>query len=190
MIYQGDAWPKEYVGSIFMNNIHGARLNRDLLEPKGSGFVGRHGPDFLLANDRWSQIVSLKSGPDGQMYMIDWYDKNQCHMTDARAHDRTNGRIFRVSYGDAKGPSRALDPKGVSTEDLVDLLSHPNDWHARHARRLIQERAAAMDQDAKQKLAAILTDKAFEGADVKRASNALWRFTPCRACTSWPPCGR
>ena len=67
MIYLGGAWPEEYRGSLFMNNIHGARLNRDILEPEGSGFVGRHAPDFLLANDRWSQIVSLKYGPDGQV---------------------------------------------------------------------------------------------------------------------------
>ncbi len=174
LIYQGDAWPKAYAGSILMNNIHGARLNRDLLEPEGSGFVGRHGPDFLLANDLWSQIVSLKSGPDGQMYMIDWYDKNQCHMTDPRAHDRTNGRIFRVAYGETKGPSRAIDPGTASTADLVDLLSHPNDWHVRHARRLLQERAATMDEDSRRTLAASLTDRAFEGADVKARLNALW----------------
>ncbi len=79
MIYQGGAWPEEYAGSLFMNNIHGARLNRDTLEPKGSGFVGHHAPDFLLANDSWSQIISMKYGPDGQVYFIDWYDRQQCH---------------------------------------------------------------------------------------------------------------
>ncbi len=83
-----------------MNNIHGARINRDVLTPKGSGFVGGHAPDFLLANDTWSQIISLKTGPDGAVYMIDWYDKNQCHRTEDNAHDRTNGRIFKVSYGE------------------------------------------------------------------------------------------
>ena len=51
MIYLGGAWPREYRGSIFMNNIHGARLNRDILKPEGSGFVGSHAPDFLMANN-------------------------------------------------------------------------------------------------------------------------------------------
>ncbi|HEY2155935.1 MAG TPA: PVC-type heme-binding CxxCH protein, partial [Isosphaeraceae bacterium] len=46
MIYQGDAWPAEYRGSIYMNNIHGARINRDVLKPQGSGFVGSHAPDL------------------------------------------------------------------------------------------------------------------------------------------------
>ena len=174
LIYQGDAWPAEYRGSLLMNNIHGARLNRDLLEPSGSGFIGHHAPDFLLANDLWSQIVSLKSGPDGQMYMIDWYDKNQCHLTDPAAHDRTNGRIFRVSHGDDKQPSRAIDAKAVSNDELIGMLAHPNDWHVRHARRLLQERAGTMDAAARGELAAKLVDKVFAGADDKARLNALW----------------
>ena len=94
LIYQGGAWPAEYADSIFMNNIHGARFNRDLLVPNGSGFVGKHGPDFLFANDSWSQVISLKTGPDGQMVFIDWYDRQQCHHVGTNIHDRSNGRIF------------------------------------------------------------------------------------------------
>ena len=60
-----------------MNNIHGHRVNVDVLQPKGSGFVATHGPDFLLANDAWCQILNLRYGPDGSVYLIDWYDKNQ-----------------------------------------------------------------------------------------------------------------
>jgi putative membrane-bound dehydrogenase-like protein len=140
MIYLGGSWPAEYRGSIFMNNIHGARLNRDVLKPAGSGFIGSHAPDFLLANDSWSQIVNLKYGPDGSMFMIDWYDKNQCHRVED-VHDRTNGRIFKVSYGDAK-PS-AVDLGSLSNQELAKLVSHPNDWYVRHARRILQERKAA-----------------------------------------------
>ena len=43
MIYQGGAWPEKYRGAVFMNNIHGNRMNMDLLEPHGSGFVAHHG---------------------------------------------------------------------------------------------------------------------------------------------------
>ncbi len=138
LIYLGGAWPDEYRGSLFTNNIHGARINRDRLVPRGSGFVGAHAPDFLLANDRWSQVVSLKSGPDGNVYMIDWYDKNQCHHRDIDGHDRTNGRIFKVSYGDAKAVP--VDLARRSSPDLVGLHASRNDWLARHARRILQER--------------------------------------------------
>src|SRR5205807_319457 len=51
MIYLGGAWPEKYRGQLFMNNIHGARLNLDRLTPKGSGYVGDGEPDFLKAND-------------------------------------------------------------------------------------------------------------------------------------------
>ena len=40
--------------------------------------------------------------------MIDWYDKNQCHHNDVNAHDRTNGRVFKVSYGDTKASPQDL----------------------------------------------------------------------------------
>jgi putative membrane-bound dehydrogenase-like protein len=138
MIYQGDNWPAEYRGKVFMNNIHGACLNMDVLERKGSGFVGRHSPDPIKFNDAWSQIVNFQEGPDGAVYFIDWYDKNQCHSNDANQHDRSNGRIFKISYGETKFDK--VDLQRLSDAELVRLLAHKNVWHARHARRILQER--------------------------------------------------
>ncbi len=143
MIYLGGAWPPEYRGSLFMNNIHGARINRDILKRDGSGFVGSHAPDFLLANDTWSQIISLKYGPDGSVFLIDWYDKNQCHHNDVNGHDRTNGRIFKVSYGDSR-PVR-VDLARESSQALVLMQGYPNEWYARHARRILQERGSSVE---------------------------------------------
>ncbi len=140
MIYQGDNWPAEYRGKVFMNNIHGACINMDVLERKGSGFVGHHAPSPILFNDVWSQIVNFQEGPDGAVYFIDWYDKNQCHSNDANQHDRSNGRIFKISYGQPKKIQANLTAK--SNEELVELALAKNDWFGRHARRLIQERSA------------------------------------------------
>jgi putative membrane-bound dehydrogenase-like protein len=98
MIYLGNAWPAEYRDQLFMNNIHGARINQDRLAVRGSGYVGDGAPDFLLAQDRWSQVINLRYGPDGQVYLIDWYDQNQCHRREVDVHDRSNGRIFKVVY--------------------------------------------------------------------------------------------
>ena len=148
LIYQGGAWPDEYASSIFMNNIHGARLNRDLLTPLGSGFRGSHAPDFLFANDSWSQIISLKTGPDGQVYFIDWYDRQQCHHIGTNIHDRTNGRIFKLSYGPPKPVQ--VDLGKQTSEQLMTRISDPNVWYAEHAIRLLAERA----QDPRTKVAA------------------------------------
>ncbi|MGI8967025.1 MAG: PVC-type heme-binding CxxCH protein, partial [Limisphaerales bacterium] len=138
LIYQGDNWPDKYRGKIFMNNIHGACINEDILERKGSGFVGHHAPNPINFNDSWSQIINLQTGPDGAVYMIDWYDKNQCHHNDANGHDRSNGRIFRISYGETKFQKFDLQKK--TNEELVKLVPLKNEWLSRHARKILQER--------------------------------------------------
>jgi putative membrane-bound dehydrogenase-like protein len=138
LIYQGNSWPAEYRGKVFMNNIHGQRLNMDILERKGSGYVAHHGPDFVNFNDRWSQIINMLTDQDGSMFMIDWYDKNQCHHNNEGGHDRSNGRIFKVVYNDQKGTQIDLTKK--TDAELVELQLHPNDFYVRHARRLLQER--------------------------------------------------
>lgn len=140
MIYLGGAWPEKYHNQIFMNNIHGSRINQDQLTRKGSGYEGDAAPDFLFANDAWSQVIALRYGPDGQVYMIDWYDKNQCHHGNTNGHDRTNGRIFRVSYG--KSDHKPVDLQKLKSQELLYLYSSGNDYIVRHARRILQERTA------------------------------------------------
>ncbi|MCS7023050.1 MAG: DUF1080 domain-containing protein [Gemmataceae bacterium] len=139
MCYQGGAWPKQYWGKLFMGNLHGHRLNVDVITPKGSGYVAERNPDFLLSNDRWFIPVAIKSGPDGNVFLLDWYDKQICHHTDPKVWDRTNGRIYKISYQGTK-PVVGLDLKKCSDAELVQYQMHANDWYARMARRLLHER--------------------------------------------------
>jgi putative membrane-bound dehydrogenase-like protein len=141
MIYQGGAWPKEYHQALFMNNIHGQRINIDHLKLKGSGYVGTHGHDFLKTQDMASQIINMAYGPDGQVTMIDWYDMQACHSKDPNKHDRKNGRIYKVSYGDTKWAT--VDLSQSTDLELVEYCLCDNDWYVRHARRLMQERFAS-----------------------------------------------
>lgn len=140
MIYLGGRWPEKYRNQIFFNNIHGQRLNVDALKPNGSGYVGTHEPDFLLTGDQASQILNLRYGPDGNAWMIDWYDMQACHRTDVDIHDRSNGRIYKIIYGESES---GTDLTKQSDEELAELVLHPNDWFVRHSRRLLQERFAA-----------------------------------------------
>jgi len=138
MVYLGDSWPAEYRGKLFMNNIHGQRMNMDVPERRGSGFVGHHGPDFLNFNDQWSQALNMRYDQNGSVYVIDWYDKNQCHHRNYEGHDRSNGRIYKIVYGDTKWTSVNLAE--ASDEQLVRCQAHANDWYVRHARQILQER--------------------------------------------------
>lgn len=139
MIYLGDNWPANYRNQIFFNNIHGNRVNNDLLERRGSGFIAHHGPDLLLANDHWFRGINLKYGPDGGVYLIDWYDKNACHRANPEIWDRTNGRIYKITFGQLK--SVQVDVSQLTDGELVNLHTHANEWYVRTARRLLQERA-------------------------------------------------
>ena len=140
MIYLGgDSWPAEYRGAIFMNNIHGARTNIDRLQRTGSGYAATHGPDFLLANDAWSQMLNFRYGPDGNVYVIDWYDKNQCHSTNPDLHQKTLGPDLQDQPRERSSRCR-VDLAKLSSSELVELQLHRNDWYVQHARRMLQER--------------------------------------------------
>ncbi|MBC8113342.1 MAG: FG-GAP repeat protein, partial [Candidatus Saccharimonas sp.] len=151
MIYLGDNFPIDYRNQIFMDNVHGNRINVCRFDRSGSGFVGRRAPDFLIANDHWFRGINLKYGPDGSVYLIDWYDKNACHRTNPEIWDRTNGRIYNVKYGGVesretrdKSQKKVTDLAKLSDAELVELHAHPNEWQVRMARRLLQERAEAV----------------------------------------------
>ncbi len=166
MVYQGESWPAEYRGCYFMNNIHGARINTDIPERAGSGLVGKHGPDFILFNDRASQIVNLLEDQDGSVFLIDWYDLNQCHRPQPEAHARSTGRIYKVTYGNQK--TTTLDLAKQTDGELAALVIGSNEWRSRHARRLLAERAA------RGKIALPELEKSVHEAPLQGALRALW----------------
>ena len=98
-----------------------------------------HGPDFLLANDAWSRFINLRYGPDGNVYVIDWYDKQACHtgnVADLGPHQRPHLQD-QLSQREAGG---GVDLQKKTDAELVKYLTHENDWYVRHARRILQER--------------------------------------------------
>src|SRR5262249_35947526 len=106
----------------------------------------------------------------GNIYVIDWYDKQACHTNDSKIWDRSNGRIYKVSYRGTKPASVDLNKK--SDKELVELQLHSNDWYVRHARRLLQERAATRKLDA-----AVHAEREkilFSHADETRRLRAVW----------------
>src|SRR6185503_3949108 len=139
MVYLGDNWPDAYRGHLFTLNLHGHRMSHDVIEPKGSGVVVKHEKDFLLGNDSWFRGLDLQYGPDGGVYVTDWTDTGECHNYDKV--DQTNGRIYKITYGTAK-PVK-VDLGKLSDAELVKLQTHKNEWHVRHARRLLYERTIA-----------------------------------------------
>jgi putative membrane-bound dehydrogenase-like protein len=164
MCYLGDSWPQQYRNTLFMNNIHGDRINNDLPERKGSGYVAHHGHDFLLTADPWYEGLLIKYGPDGAVYVADWYDIGECHTL--HPHTQT-GRIYKITYQNT--PKVApFDLTKQTSAQLVDLQLHKNDWWVRRARRILQERGP--DPAVHATLLKMLKDN----PDLTRRLRALW----------------
>jgi len=149
-IYEGNQFPEEYRGRVFMGNIHQNAVNHDRLIPNGSSFKAVAEKDFLTTIDGWFRPVSQQVGPDGALWIADWYDKYPCYqnaMANPAGVDREFGRIWRVVWvGAQKGkavPSRPgldMNLAKLSTDELAVLLESENSWQRRQAQRLISGR--------------------------------------------------
>src|SRR5690606_20669188 len=167
MIYLGsENWPKEYRNAVFMNNIHGARVNVDQLHRDGSGYVATHDEDFLLTNDAWSQWLNFRYDPSGSVFAIDWYDKNQCHSPNPDVHQKTMGRIFKISH--ESDAWKQVDLSKASNKELVNYHLSKNEWYVRTARLVLQERGA------KKKVHQLLRAILEKNTDVTRKLAARW----------------
>ncbi len=139
MIYLGDNWPDTYRQSVYTCNIHGNRVNRDLLKRKGSGYVGSRADDFMLANSPWFRGLELIYGPDGGVFISDWTDYGECHDNDG-VH-RSSGRIYKVIHEPIRRIPSDFDLAEETNEQLVSRQSHHNAWYARRARLQLQQRS-------------------------------------------------
>jgi putative heme-binding domain-containing protein len=129
--YAADQFPKEYRDNIFVGNVVTNRINRDRLEKHGSTYRAIEMPDFLKSDDPWFRPVDIKLGPDGALYVADFYNRIIGHYEVDLKHpgrDKTRGRIWRIVYrGDGKKPVPAIeDLTRLKTEELVARMASPN----------------------------------------------------------------
>ncbi len=171
-IYQSDAFPKDQQGRLFMANIHEHAVLTDVLEKKGSGFVARHGDDFLMANNAQWIGFSMEIGPEGGVYVLDWHDADICGK---EVHDKDTGRIFRIMPTQSLAedwPGRYDDLNAMSDQVLASMQTSRSDWHARRARVILQYRATQrkIDRAATKELQKVFSEN--NNADYRL--RAMW----------------
>lgn len=140
--FDSDAYPPEYREKLYMGNIHGGCINSDELTRNGSTYFAKPRPDFLTANDPWFMPVVQKTGPDGCLYILDWYDRYHCYQDarrDPNGIDRLRGRLYRVRYKDSP-PAGRFDLGTESDEQLLQRLQSPNVYLRDVAQRVLTER--------------------------------------------------
>ena len=142
IIYKGDAFPTAFRGAFIGGNLLSNAVYWHVLGRDGSTFAGRHGGTLIDARDRWFRPIDLLAGPDAAVYVVDWYDKRAAHLDPRDTWDRTNGRIYRVGYGERRKVA-PFDLSKRTSAELVALRTDTNDWFPAEARRILAERRDA-----------------------------------------------
>jgi putative heme-binding domain-containing protein len=173
IIYQGGAFPARFNDACICPHTRHSACRWTTIETRGSTFATRAAGDFVTSTDIWFRPVDMTVGPDGAVYIADWYDYNISHSSPKnRSHwyepSRLDGRVWRVAPPNlAPIKANTLDLSRKSSAELIGLLSHRNDWFARQARRLLAERCD-------QSVVPALTTLALDSEDQRLALQGLW----------------
>jgi putative heme-binding domain-containing protein len=150
LIYTGELFPSEYRGNNFVCDPANNLIHRELLKEKGAAFsaVRAHEDrEFLASTDNWFRPVNLMAGPDGAIYVLDFYRevietplslpddiKKQLNL-----ESRGRGRIWRIAPAGFK-PVKMPDFTQLKPEQLADELTSANPWRRITAQRLLVEK--------------------------------------------------
>lgn len=173
IIYQGGAFPSQYHGACICPHTRHSACRWCTVESLGSTFATRHGGDLVTSEDIWFRPVDMTTGPDGAVYIADWYDYNISHSSPKNRSEwyqpsRLDGRVWRVAPpGLAATRANQFDLSRKTSAELVKLLADPNDWFARQARRILAERCDAS-------VLPELTRLVLESSDQRLALEGLW----------------
>ncbi|MGD8176038.1 PVC-type heme-binding CxxCH protein [Marinimicrobium sp. ARAG 43.8] len=198
-LYTARAFPERFWNQgAFIGEPTAHLLGQFFLEKDGSSYHAWNGGSFMTSTDEWFSPVDARVGPDGQLWVADWYNfiiqhnptpteesagfdtengKGNAHVNPLRDH--THGRIYRVVAKDAP-KSQPLNLHQASTEKLVNALSNDNMfWRITAQRKLVQEQR----RDAIPALRAILEGEPTidaVGLDVA-AIHAIWTLQGLKA---------
>lgn len=171
VIYDGGSLPDKYSGKLFgVEPLQGRVVVADI-DPLGSSFRTSDVARPLTSDDDWFRPVDIKVGPDGAVYVCDWYDGQVNHYRNHQGNiDPDNGRIYRLQ---AKGrsPSESIDLGAADNDELIDYLSHSNRWYRRTALRVLGDRK---DASVVPRLKALLRDESGQ-----LALEAFWALNLC-----------
>jgi putative membrane-bound dehydrogenase-like protein len=151
-IYTARSFPKEYWNKVqFVCEPTGHLMGKFHLEARGSDFIAHNGRSFLASDDEWTSPICAEVGPDGALWVVDWYNyiiqhnptpngfkTGKGNAYDTPLRDKTHGRIYRIAYKDAPKSKIPDLSKGTKAE-LIEALKSDNMLWRTTAQRLIVE---------------------------------------------------
>jgi putative membrane-bound dehydrogenase-like protein len=190
-LYTARAYPKEYWNrTAFVCEPTGHIVATFELSPRGAGFTSRMAWDLVASDDEWTAPIQADVGPDGQVWVIDWYNfivqhnptpagfetgKRGAYVTPLR--DKTHGRIWRIVHEQAAtSPRKSLAQ--AAPEELVAALCDDNMfWRERAQRKLVDRGATRADggRDVVPALIKLVEDSSVDAIGLNAAAiHAIW----------------
>jgi len=137
-------WPADWQGSVIHNDFRGGRINRFTLTPNGSSYLAKQEKDVLASTHVAFRPIDLKFGPDGALYIADWYNPiiqhGEVDFRDPR-RDHTNGRIWRLTPKGASAPALPAIV-GKPVPELLEMLKSPRKYVRHFAKRELRDQGA------------------------------------------------
>jgi putative heme-binding domain-containing protein len=167
--YSDSLWPKEFLNNTFIGNVMTSRVNRDSLSEHGSSKTAKEEPDFLATTDPWFRPVDIQFGPDGALYIADFYNRIIGHYEVPLTHpgrDRERGRIWRVVYNGKLHPK--FDVSQAGAKEILEELASPN-----QTRRMIAMNEA-VDRLGAQAAPVFQEALRSSGASPLQRAHSLW----------------
>ena len=141
-IINSSHFPDSWQGNLITNDFRGHRVNRFIISDSGSGFVSRQAKDLIRTNHKSFRPIDVKIGPDGALYIADWYNPiiqhGEVDFRDPR-RDHVHGRIWRVTHKDRQ---LSKFPKLINaqTASVVEHLRSPDGVTRHFAKRQLRQR--------------------------------------------------
>ena len=140
IVYEGSGLPGKYLGKILGVEPMQGRVVMSDRTVLGSSFKTQDIGHPVKTNDKWFRPVDIKAGPDGAIYVCDWYDDQVNHYRNHEGRiDPKNGRVYRVRARGSK-PMSSFNLAKSTTKKLVRLLHQKDKWHRQTALRMLADR--------------------------------------------------
>lgn len=143
----GGMWGPEWDDHVFIGNVVTSRINHDRVVFHGSSPEAVEEPDLVVSSDPWFRPVDLRIGPDGALYVADFYNRIIGHYEvplDHPGRDRERGRIWRITREGAQAPIAQAPPVPTPRppEDWITALREGNPFAKREAAAALLDRPA------------------------------------------------
>ncbi len=176
VVYEADALPQQYRGLIFGVNPINSHVVMSERIPVGSTFKTKDVGFAIESADTWFRPVDIKDGPDGNLYVADWYDGQLAHTANYQGGiDKDRGRIYRIRAANSPKRERRVP---TSRDELVKDLSNPSRWHRQTALRLLADQPTTALQNT-------LHDQLMQSTGTS-AVESLWAMGVSHVLTEGP----